>query len=82
MDGVGSADCAGTGLGETDVADLAFGDQLGESAGGVFDSGVRVDAMLVVQVDVVGAEPPEGALQRGTDVGWAAVEVPGATTGV
>jgi hypothetical protein len=35
--------------------------------------GGRVDAVLVVQVDVVGAQPGQGALDGGADVGWCAV---------
>ena len=37
---------------------------------------VRVDAVLVVQVDVVGAEPLQRAFDGGADVRRAAVEVP------
>jgi hypothetical protein len=49
---------------------------------GVFDRSLRVDAVLVVKVDVVGAEPPEGTLERGADVCGAAVETPRAAAGV
>ena len=80
--GVGAADRGGAGLGQADVADLALGDQLGQSADGLLDGGVRVDPVLVVQVDVVGAEPLQGALDRGADVRRAAVEDAGAATGV
>jgi hypothetical protein len=76
MDCVGSADRVGSGLGQTDVANFAFRDQLSENADRLFDGGVRIDAVLVVQVDVVGAKPPEGALKRRADVGWTAVKVP------
>jgi hypothetical protein len=77
VDGVGAADCAGAGLGQADVADLAFGDQFGQGAGGLLDGGVRVDPVLVVQVDVVGAEPPEEALGCGADVGRLLSVTPG-----
>ena len=80
--GVGAADRVGAGLGQADVADLALGDQLGQRADGVLDRGVRVDPVLVVQVDVVGAEPLQRALDRGADVGRAAVEDAGAAAGV
>ena len=70
------------GLGQSDVADLALGHQLGHSADGVLDRSVRVDPVLVVQVDVVGAEPLQGALDRGADVGRAAVDDAGAAAGV
>jgi hypothetical protein len=61
--GVSAPDCGGAGLGQADVADLALGDQLGQGADGVLDGGLRVDPVLVVQVDVVSAEP----LQRPLD---------------
>ena len=64
------------------MADLALGDELGQGADGLLDGGLRVDAVLVVQVDVVGAEPLQGALDRGADVRRAAVEDAGAATGV
>ena len=57
--GVGAADRLRGGLGQPDVQDLALGDQLGQRADGLLDRGVRVDPVLVVEVDVVGAEPPQ-----------------------
>ena len=80
--GVGAADRRGAGLGQADVQDLALGDQLGQGADGVLDRGVRVDPVLVVEVDAVGAEPLQGALDRGADVRRAAVEHAGAAAGV
>jgi aryl-alcohol dehydrogenase-like predicted oxidoreductase len=80
--GVGAADRGGACLGQADVADLAVGDQPGQSADGLLDGSVAVDPVLVVQVDVVGAEPFEGALGRGADVGRAAVGDAGAAAGV
>ena len=79
---MGPADGVGAGFGQADVADLALGHQLGERADGVLDGCVRVDPVLVVQVDVVDAEPLEGSLEGGADVGRAAVEVAGAAAGV
>ena len=43
---------------------------------------VRVDPVLVVEVDAVGAQPLQGAFDRGPDVRRAAVEHSGATAGV
>jgi len=57
VDGVGAADGVDPGLGQADVADLALGDQLGQRPDGVLDRRVRVDPVLVVQVDAVGAQP-------------------------
>jgi hypothetical protein len=79
---MGAADRLRSRLGQADVEDLAFGDQFGESADGVFDRGLGVDAVLVVQVDVIGAEPPEGTLDRGADVRRTAVKVAGAAASV
>jgi hypothetical protein len=64
------------------MADLAFFHQLGQRAGGVLDRGGRVDTVLVVQVDVVGAQPPEGPFSRGADVRRAAVQDAGAAARV
>ena len=61
-------------LGEPVVPDLALGDELGERADGLLDRRARVHAVLVVEVDVVGAEPRERALDREADVLGAAVE--------
>ena len=82
VDGVGAADRGGAGLGQADVQDLALGDQLGQGADGVLDGRVRVDPVLVVEVDAVGTQPLEGALDRGADVRRAAVEHSGAAAGV
>ena len=57
MHGVSAADRGGAGLGQPDVADLALGDELRQGADGVLDGGLRIDAVLVVQIDVVGAQP-------------------------
>ncbi len=48
-------------LGEAEVAHLPLLDQFGHRADGLLDRRVGVDAVLVVEVDVVGAE----ALERG-----------------
>src|SRR5439155_27077779 len=61
---------------------LALGDQPGQSADGVLDGRVRVDAMLVIQVDAVGSEPGQGPLHGGADAGRAAVETPRLAAGV
>jgi hypothetical protein len=80
--GVSAADCGGASLGQADVADLALGDQLGQGADGALDGGLRIDPVLVVQVDVVGAEPLQRPLDCDADARGAAVEDAGAATGV
>ena len=77
VNGVRAADGVRAGLGEAEGADLALGDQLADRADGLLDRGVRVDPVLVVQVDVVGAEPLQRALDGRADVGRPAVEIPG-----
>ena len=72
--GVRAADGVHSGLGQSDVADLALAYQVGHRPDGVLDRGVRVDPVLVVQVDVVSAEALQGALDGGADVGRGAVD--------
>jgi hypothetical protein len=76
--GVGAADRLGSGLGQPDVQDLAFGHQLGQGADGVLDGRAGVDPVLVVEVDAVGTQPLQRALDGGPDVRRAAVEHSGA----
>ena len=68
---MGPADRPDAGFRQSEVTDLAGFDQLLDRAGDVFDRDVRVDAVLVQQVDVVGAE----SFQRGVD---GLADVPGA----
>jgi hypothetical protein len=56
------------------MQDLALGHQLGQRANRVLDRRVRVDPVLVVEVDAVGTQPLQGALDRGPDVRRARVE--------
>ena len=79
LDGVGAADGVGAGFGQAEVQHLALGDQLGDRARGLLDRRARVDAVLVVQVDVVGAEAAQRPLDGGADVGGAAVDGAGGT---
>ena len=51
-------------LAEPVVADLALLHQLGQRPDGLLDRRVRVHAVLVVEVDVVGAEAAQRALDR------------------
>ena len=64
------------------MEDLALGDEVGERADGLLDRGAGVDPVLVVEVDVVGAEPPQRSLDGGPDVGRAAVHHAGAAARV
>ena len=68
VDLVGAADGGGRGFGEAEVFDLAGLDELGHGADGVFDGGVGIDAMLVVEVDVVEAKALEAGVAGLVDV--------------
>ena len=72
--GVRPADRRGRGLGDAEVADLAGRDDLGQGAPGLLDGRVAVDAVLVVEVDVVHAEPPERVVDGLADVLRTAVD--------
>jgi hypothetical protein len=50
------------------VPDLAGPHQIGQGADGVLDRHLRVHPVLVVQIDVLGAEPLERPLDRGPGV--------------
>jgi hypothetical protein len=64
------------------VACLPFGHQLGHGADRVLDGCVRVDPVLVVQVDVIRAQPTQRPFDRGTDVRGAAVEIAWSAAGM
>ena len=68
MNGMGPAQRSRAGLGQTQVADLAGLHQVGHGADGVLDRHVRIDAVLIQQVDVVGAEALQGRLDDFLDV--------------
>ena len=82
MHGVGATDRGRASFGQPDVAHFALGDERGQSSDGVLDRRVRIDPVLVVQVDVVGAQPREGALDGRANVRRAAIEDAGAAAGV
>jgi hypothetical protein len=67
LDGVRPADRAGGGLGETPVLHLAGIDQLLDRPVDLLDGDVGIDAVLVVEVDRVDAEPLQRALGRVLD---------------
>ncbi|GAB4927973.1 hypothetical protein MAHJHV47_24990 [Mycobacterium avium subsp. hominissuis] len=74
MHRVRTADGVHPDLGETDVPDLAGGDQFGQRSDGVFDRGLAVEAVLVVQVDAVRGQPAQRTIHGDTDIGGAAVQ--------
>ena len=66
--GVGAADRSLAGLGEAEEAHLALANEVGHRAHDVLDRHGGIDAVLVEQVDVVGAEAAQRALDRLADV--------------
>ena len=66
--GVGAPDGADSGLGQAEVVHLAGLDELLDRAGDVLDGDVGVDPVLVEQVDGVGAQSSQGAVDGGADV--------------
>ncbi len=61
---MGTADRVGRRLAEPEVAHLALRDELRHRADGLLDRRVQVDAVQVVQVDMVDAEALQRALDR------------------
>ena len=68
MDGVGAPDRLRVGLGQAVGEDLPLFHQLRERSGGLLDGGRRIGAVLVVQVDAVRVQAPEGSLDGESDV--------------
>src|SRR5580700_4670888 len=66
--GVSPANSFRPSLAEAQSADLALFDQPGHGADGVFDRNGRIDAMLVVQIDDLDAQPLETGLARADDI--------------
>src|SRR5579875_2435153 len=64
------------GLRHTETFDLALGDQLPHGAGDIFDRHVRIDAVLVEQIDRLDAQAPEGSLDGAADVIGPAADAP------
>src|SRR6476619_3208186 len=75
-DAVGPPDCLRPCLGEAEVPDLPLLNELLDGAGDVLDGNVGVDAVLVEQVDGVGAQPPQRLLHGAPDRVGTAVEAP------
>ena len=72
--GVGAADRILASLGEAEEADLPLAHELGHRADDVLDRHSRVHAVLIEQVDPVGGEAAERALDGFADVCRAAVQ--------
>ena len=74
MHRVGVADGVGSRFRQPEVDDLARLDELLDGAGDVFDGNCRVDTMLVVEIDAIGAQAAQRAVDGATDAGGIAAE--------
>lgn len=77
MHGVGATDRLGTRFGKAEVPDLALLNQLLDGACHIFDGHLRIDTVLVEQIDHVGLESLQRRLGDLLDVLWPAVEAGG-----
>ena len=68
------ADRARTRLGETEVQDFTFLDEVLDCTGDILDRHVRIDPMLIVEINMIGPEPLEGCLDDPLDTLRSAVE--------
>ena len=71
---VGAPDGLRADLGQPEVRDLAGVDELPDGTSDVFDRHIRVDAVLVEQVDAICAQPYEHGVHDVADVVGTAVE--------
>src|SRR3954462_7231397 len=53
---------------ETDEADLPFPDELRHGAHCLLDRRIRIDAVLIVEIDVIDTEAPQRAFAGAADV--------------
>src|SRR5580658_712921 len=63
-----AANCLCTRLRETEVQHFSCCDQLFHRAGYVFNWHVRIDPVLIIQIDAVGPEALQGSLNHSPDV--------------
>jgi hypothetical protein len=62
MDGMRTTDVRDTGLGKPEKSYLALLDKISYCAGHFLDRHVRINAMLIEEIDMVGIEPLQGVL--------------------
>src|SRR5260370_19078398 len=67
MNFVGAANGFGRRFGETEVADLACFHEFSHRAHGIFDRRIWIDAMLIIEIDNVGAEALQTGFASGAD---------------
>jgi hypothetical protein len=65
---MGTPDRGRRGLGQSQVSDLAGFDKFGHRTHSVFDRSFGVDAVLIVQIDMIDAEPLQRGIARASDI--------------
>src|SRR5260221_13943184 len=65
---MGSTDRSGARFGQAEVPDLALANQILDRSGYILDRHVRVDTVLVEQIDAFDVEPLQGAFRDFADV--------------
>ena len=78
---MGAADGADPGLRKAEMLDLALGDQFLHRTGDILDRDVRIDAVLIKEIDPVGLEALERRIRHRPDAFGAAVGAAGAGAG-
>src|SRR5262252_4668983 len=69
-----SADCSRTNFGQADISDLTCLDQILHGSDGVLYGSLRIEAVLVIKIDVIGSQPPQRTFDRRFDMSGTAVE--------
>src|SRR5207302_11458590 len=65
--------CLRTCLGKANRSDLACGNKFGHRANGFFDRNVRINAMLIIQIDRFDAHPANARVASTADTPWRAI---------
>src|SRR6202044_3134494 len=71
---VGPADSLRARLGKPKVLHLALLDEIFHGSGNVFDRNIRIDTMLIEQIDDISSEPLERGFRNFLDVLWPAIQ--------
>ena len=79
---MGPADRLRRGLGQAEEADLALGHQLGHRPDRLLDRSVRIDAVQVVEIDVIHPQSGQAALDGSTHIGGRSVDLQRGAVGV
>src|SRR5437867_3290171 len=69
-----SPDCSRANFRKSDVSDLARLHKFLQSGDRIFDRSLRIEPVLVIQIDVIGAQPPQRTFDGRLDMSRTAVE--------